>query len=76
MGSPPRVRGKAAFERRFPVGHGITPARAGKRSEEVTDLYLYEDHPRACGEKSSFHSTAAAGVGSPPRVRGKVRDNL
>ena len=31
-----------------------------------------KDHPRVCGEKAVCHADAAAGVGSPPRMRGKV----
>ena len=30
------------------------------------------DHPRVCGEKARTERLAVAGVGSPPRVRGKV----
>ena len=30
------------------------------------------DHPRVCGEKAAFSSSALLGAGSPPRVRGKA----
>ena len=38
---------------------GITPAHAGKRSDEMVLISLKEDHPRPCGEKfrRPYHST-------------------
>ena len=52
--------------------NGITPACAGKRIGE-TEMYVHdEDHPRVCGEKGRTIGTSRTGIGSPPRVRGKV----
>ena len=73
QGSPPRVRGK---ERAcFAQGgqHGITPARAGKRSRQDTRPAFVWDHPRACGEKQGERWDEIAYAGSPPRVRGKAQ---
>ena len=72
LGSPPRMRGKAekAYCGHFPGG--ITPAHAGKRSQERQDPVERRDHPRACGEKSIKHIFASCPVGSPPRMRGKA----
>ena len=73
VGSPPRMRGKA---RPHPMGtleRRITPAYAGKSPCLPVVLPCCEDHPRVCGEKSSFLSTACSPKGSPPRMRGKAR---
>ena len=73
-GSPPRMRGKAAAARAGLVAVGITPAYAGKRS--VKDLGAGElwDHPRVCGEKAGFPAVPTRELGSPPRMRGKVKE--
>ena len=72
-GSPPRVRGKALliFQGEFNVG--ITPACAGKRGDFLFLPPKTRDHPRVCGEKSWFSVPMQRPIGSPPRVRGKVR---
>ena len=75
-GSPPRVRGKGWRTVAEALMIGITPACAGKSRLQGSNLQLPGDHPRVCGEKfviSNFHS---GGVGSPPRVRGKVHAPL
>ena len=72
-GSPPRVRGKQhLFQRHHPV-LGITPARAGKTTASTRDASFARDHPRACGENSSAGKLTGQDLGSPPRVRGKLR---
>ncbi len=70
-GSPPRVRGKAAFFSFFVQRCGITPACAGKSIAAAGIPRWWEDHPRVCGEKSGRRSMDTSLVGSPPRVRGK-----
>ena len=75
-GSPPRVRGKDAFQRKQLHEVGITPACAGK---SLCNLYISvvpKDHPRVCGEKTPMRSEGVRGVGSPPRVRGKACGNV
>ncbi len=52
---------------------GITPAHAGKSIPQQGEPAAHEDHPRACGEKTSRIGFAAITAGSPPRMRGKVR---
>ena len=54
----------------------ITPACAGKSWYELGGLLSRRDHPRVCGEKSVVERVAPLRLGSPPRVRGKVRDVL
>lgn len=49
----------------------VSPAYAGKRRVEKTPCLWYTDHPRVCGEKDYITGLIVAGVGSPPRMRGK-----
>ena len=69
-GSPPRVRGTAACQRRQTQSYGITPACAGNRKKEKPRVLLFGDHPRVCGEQISIPRYLALLQGSPPRVRG------
>ena len=73
LGSPPRVRGKALPVplRRAPCR--ITPACAGKRQTARPCSGTAWDHPRVCGEKDDARGKSIDDLGSPPRVRGKVR---
>ena len=71
-GSPPRVRGKDAFNFQIGLWNGITPARAGKSLSSFPKAQTREDHPRACGEKPSRFAACRWLMGSPPRVRGKA----
>ena len=75
LGSPPRVRGKAAARRDRRGLHGITPAYAGKRARSPPPPSGRWDHPRVCGEKSMMSRVLLFMVGSPPRMRGKVKRN-
>ena len=72
LGSPPRMRGKASGGGRPRAGSGITPAHAGKSGWWPLVPCRCGDHPRACGEKLSEGSCMPCGLGSPPRMRGKV----
>ena len=71
LGSPPRMRGKAAGSAAHRVDRGITPAYAGKRQPAPAWPRRRQDHPRMCGEKQTPQSIAAVKLGSPPHVRGK-----
>ena len=51
-GSPPRMRGKDTGSSPYIETDGITPAHAGKRIDLYMQAAGWEDHPRACGEKS------------------------
>ena len=55
---------------------GITPAYAGKRVPRVYGPSVPGDHPRVCGEKPGGRLRELVYPGSPPRVRGKVKDSL
>ena len=54
----------------------ITPACAGKSQQLLFFFYQHSDHPRVCGEKYPKPTWKQNSLGSPPRVRGKVTDNL
>ena len=71
LGSPPRVRGKAADCGPGAPDSGITPACAGKRLLRCWHPAGLRDHPRVCGEKWLSICCQLFDAGSPPRVRGK-----
>ena len=66
------MRGKGSAERSGRKVEGITPAHAGKRLSRRQRRRGTWDHPRVCGEKSSFVMWQGCCTGSPPRMRGKV----
>ena len=70
-GSPPRMRGKVSELRSQNEAAGITPAYAGKSSEDTRRSGTNGDHPRVCGEKSFENGVKGYFEGSPPRMRGK-----
>ena len=49
----------------------ITPAPAGRSDLGVRDARIFEDHPRACGEKVINMPFTQPRQGSPPRLRGE-----
>ena len=69
--SPPRMRGKVSTTLQGDIIEGITPAYAGKRSQDVAELQSGWDHPRVCGEKMCCTAIAFRSSGLPPRMRGK-----
>ena len=73
LGSPPRMRGKAAAGIRGRGRLRITPAYAGKRIGQPIASLLHRDHPRVCGEKPKNAMRQPTIQGSPPRMRGKGR---
>ena len=75
-GSPPRMRGKQSYIPYRFLGHGITPADAGKTEPSSRLIRLNGDHPRGCGENSSSKTSCRLRAGSPPRMRGKLRGHL
>ena len=72
-GSPPHVRGKALAYLSPCTERRITPACAGKSFLRSSSQSRSGDHPRVCGEKVYKDIKHVAAVGSPPRMRGKVR---
>ena len=54
----------------------ITPAHAGKTWYSVLGLFKTADHPRACGENQQLIKDSERGHGSPPRMRGKLENQV
>ena len=54
----------------------ITPAHAGKTTCAWTVPISIADHPRACGENLKALRVLKEKVGSPPRMRGKLAQEL
>ena len=75
-GSPPRMRGKPKRLMVDSFGDRITPADAGKTISVSPFAPAATDHPRGCGENVKFSLLCIAGVGSPPRMRGKRKNPL
>ena len=72
-GSPPRMRGKLLKSAENLLTNRITPADAGKTDAPAQVALENEDHPRGCGENRPRVYRGCARVGSPPRMRGKLR---
>ena len=73
-GSPPPMRGKAQSAKPSKPPNRITPAHAGKSARDLPPLLFVEDHPRPCGEKAVSRRIYPCSAGSPPPMRGKVKD--
>ena len=71
QGSPPHVRGKRVMWGPDEIMVRITPACAGKTRDSGHSGRRTEDHPRMCGENTSFGVCGGVTSGSPPHVRGK-----
>ena len=76
LGSPPPMRGKGPDCFGDCTHDGITPAYAGKSRVSVRYETCHRDHPRLCGEKYMCVKTWFEEQGSPPPMRGKVREFL
>ena len=67
------MRGKGVSQTFKLAKDGITPAYAGK-SLILSDAQQFtQDHPRVCGEKLCIDFLIEHCLGSPPRMRGKVK---
>ena len=73
VGSPPRVRGKPGMKEIARISGRITPACAGKTRQSRRTARSRRDHPRVCGENDRHSVKKPDHIGSPPRVRGKLR---
>ena len=74
-GSPPRMRGKLTRDLRAAPAVRITPADAGKTHLSGLPIRDAQDHPRGCGENLRSRALRRHRTGSPPRMRGKRRQN-
>ena len=68
------MRGKRACGKFCRACRRITPADAGKTKTDFNADTYYRDHPRGCGENCSAIQSLVRLPGSPPRMRGKLRD--
>ena len=66
------MRGKPAVLNHTDRRVRITPAYAGKTSNNGGQRAAFRDHPRVCGENAITASVCQPGIGSPPRMRGKL----
>ena len=66
------MRGKPALRERAQMSLRITPAYAGKTHASSCWPVRQWDHPRVCGENASPRTGMLCGIGSPPRMRGKL----
>ena len=73
VGSPPRMRGKPLCSRPPTAGSRITPAYAGKTPPLAFHFVFLRDHPRVCGENLKSVLPFTFSLGSPPRMRGKLK---
>ena len=71
-GSSPRVRGKPASAAHSFTNSGLIPACAGKTFRYPIRSRARPAHPRVCGENVWTTDQGRRGVGSSPRVRGKL----
>ena len=71
-GSSPRVRGKRRRRWRRWRRRRLIPACAGKTQVLSQAGFPDRAHPRVCGENRMNHIHVFQGVGSSPRVRGKL----
>ena len=69
------MRGKVNQVKSAGVNFGITPAYAGKSSFTNFSNFIFQDHPRLCGEKFSCVWVLLIFPGSPPPMRGKASGN-
>ena len=73
-GSPPRMRGKRGRRVQENAGGRITPADAGKTGGDMQIRVIVRDHPRGCGENFVICTGPHNTTGSPPRMRGKRKN--
>ena len=66
------MRGKLYFYMVHGGGIGITPADAGKTSDESVTIEEYKDHPRGCGENSAIRAEEYTMWGITPADAGKT----
>ena len=66
------MRGKLGTIAAMIGGVRNIPAYAGKTDAEACSYYRLEEHPRVCGENVSNLITTGLGIGTSPRMRGKL----
>ena len=74
-GSPPHMRGARACSSRATAASRITPAYAGSTTTGRQSGDSFRDHPRICGEHTWVTFFTFVNIGSPPHMRGALRNN-
>ena len=74
-GSPPRMREKRPLMALGRELNRITPAYAGKTKSSLLNLVVVQDHPRVCGKNGFSTMGMMATMGSPPRMREKLKSS-
>ena len=67
------MRERRLYKFLIDMGRRITPARAGKTDCFIALDVFIEDHPRACGKDKKVDVLIWDDLGSPPRVRERLR---
>ena len=70
------MRGKHAVAADLHGHVRIIPAHAGQTTSGLPGSVTSSDHPRACGANVEMHASLGSHVGSSPRMRGKLRQQL
>ena len=72
VGTSPRMRGKLSSASGSGSAGGNIPAYAGKTVGAEDGDEFAEEHPRVCGENLNKLLSLWQGVGTSPRMRGKL----
>ena len=70
-GSSPCVWGQAELVTIYGIRVGIIPMRVGTRQQHLYNIRYLQDHPHACGDKSSRSNKTGQQHGSSPCVWGQ-----
>ena len=71
-GTSPRMRGKQGLIEQVQRALRNIPAYAGKTLSCRGRDQPQPEHPRVCGENPTYHYSSADGLGTSPRMRGKL----
>ena len=74
-GTSPRMRGKRVKFFLCGLFHRNIPAYAGKTCLICSNMMIFPEHPRVCGENSISDAELLEQLGTSPRMRGKRRPN-
>ena len=74
QGSSPRVWGQDDFSVNFVRSKRIIPTRVGTSSKNCRIIFIFQDHPHACGDKSIPRNQSFITMGSSPRVWGQASE--
>ena len=76
IGSSPRLRGTGDGQHGLAAGRRFIPAPAGNSPATIGGPRLRPVHPRACGEQARVKLHPSYAIGSSPRLRGTVNEEI